>query len=223
LIASAANNVLRLLKIVLNFAVEDEIIEANPAARIKELAGGEYRSWTDDECAAFEKRWPSGTMQRRAYAIALYTGQRRADQVAMTRACRTGGFIRVRQRKTGEDLLIPEHRALTAELATGEQGHISLLTTSAGKAFDEVYYGAWFAEAIDKAGLPEDCVLHGLRKCAARKLAEAGCSEEEIKAVTGHTTTRMIEHYVKDASQTKQASAAILKLENAKGTRAGKR
>lgn len=125
MIAGAANNVSRLLKIVLNFAVEDEIIEANPAARIKELAGGEYRSWTDDECAAFEKRWPSGTMQRRAYAIALYTGQRRADQVAMTRACRTGGFIRVRQRKTGEDLLIPEHRALTAELATGEQGHIS--------------------------------------------------------------------------------------------------
>ena len=113
MIASAAKNVLRLLKIVLNFAVEDEIIEANPAARMKELAGGEYRSWTDDECAVFEKRWPSGMMQRRA------------DQVAMTRACRTGGFIRVRQRKTGEDLLIPEHRALTAELATGEQGHIS--------------------------------------------------------------------------------------------------
>ena len=66
-------------------------------------------------------------------------------------------------------------------------------------------------------------MLHGLRKCAARKLAEAGCSEEEIKAVTGRTTTRMVEHYVKDASQTKRASAAILKLDNAKGTRAGKR
>ena len=33
---------------------------------------------------------------------------------------------------------------------------MSLLTTSRGKAFDPVYYGAWFADAIDDAGLPDD-------------------------------------------------------------------
>ena len=76
---AAANNVLRMLKIVLYFAVEEEILEVNPAARLKELKGGEYRSWTDEECAQFEARWAAGTMQRRAYAIALYTGQRKAD------------------------------------------------------------------------------------------------------------------------------------------------
>jgi hypothetical protein len=41
----AANNVLRLLKIVLYFAVDEELLEVNPAARVKELEGGEYRSW----------------------------------------------------------------------------------------------------------------------------------------------------------------------------------
>jgi hypothetical protein len=56
-------------------------------------------------------------------------------------------------------------------------------------------------------------VLHGLRKCAARKLAEAGCSEGEIRSVTGLKTTRMVEEYTRDASKKKQASAAILKLE----------
>lgn len=50
----AANNVLRLLKIVLNFAVDEEVIDVNPAARMKELKGGEYRSWTDEELAQFE-------------------------------------------------------------------------------------------------------------------------------------------------------------------------
>jgi integrase len=59
-----------------------------------------------------------------------------------------------------------------------------------GKAFDPVYFGAWFADAIEAAGLPDECVLHGLRKTAARLLAEAGCSKEEIKAITGHTTSR---------------------------------
>ena len=66
------------------------------------------------------------------------------------------------------------------------------------------------------AGLPDDCVLHGLRKTASRKLAEAGCSEEEIKSITGHRTSRMVSHYVKGADKKRQASAAILKLENTK-------
>jgi integrase len=56
----------------------------------------------------------------------------------------------------------------------------------------------------------------GLRKTAARKLAEAGCSEEEIKSVTGHTTSQMVSHYTKQASKRKLSSAAIHKLENSK-------
>lgn len=218
----AANNVLRLLKLVLSFAVEEELIDVSPAARIKELKGGSYRSWTDDECTAFEKRWASGTMQRRAYALALYTGQRRADLVAMTKAHRSRGTVQVKQEKTDADLWIAEHSALTVELARGEQGHMSLLTTSKGKAFDPVYFGAWFAEAIDDAGLPDDCVLHGLRKCAARRLAEAGCSEREIMSVTGHKTAAMVSLYVEDANQRVQSSSAILKLENASSTKTGK-
>lgn len=106
-------------KLVLSFAVEEEIIEVNPAARIKELKGGSYRSWTDDECTAFEKHWAPGTMQRRAYALGLYTGQRKADQVAMTKAHRSAGIIQVKQEKTNTDLWITEHSALAAELALG--------------------------------------------------------------------------------------------------------
>jgi hypothetical protein len=90
---AAANNVLRMLKIILYFAVEEELLEVNPAARVKELKGGEYRSWTDEECAQFTARWAPGTVQRRAYAVALYTGQRRSDQVAMTRTHRSSGII----------------------------------------------------------------------------------------------------------------------------------
>ena len=134
----------------------------------------------------------------------------------MSRTDRHLGSIRVVQSKTGEELWIAEHRELTAELARGVAGISNLLTTpTQGKPFDPVYFGAWFADAIEAAGLPDDCVLHGLRKCAARKLAEIGCSEELIKAVTGHDTTRMIAHYVKGANQRKMAQAAISKWENA--------
>ncbi|MFZ0853819.1 MAG: tyrosine-type recombinase/integrase, partial [Hyphomicrobiaceae bacterium] len=145
--------------------------------------------------------------------LALYTGQRKSDLVAMARAHRKAGSIRVVQSKTGEELWIPEHKELTAELGRGDIRHMSLLTTTQGKAFDPVYFGAWFADAIDKAGLSDDCVLHGLRKTAARKLAEAGCSTLQIMSITGHATSRMVDRYTKDADRKKQASAAILKLE----------
>jgi hypothetical protein len=52
---------------------------------------------------------------------------------------------------------------------------MSLLTKPDGSAFDSNGLGIWFAEAIEDAGLPDACVLHGLRKTAARMLAEAGC------------------------------------------------
>ena len=209
----AANTIVRMLKLVLNFAVEEEWIETNPLARMSLLNVGEWRAWTDAELEQFEKYWTPGAMERRAYVLALYTGQRKSDLLTMARAHRKAGFIRVVQSKTGEELWIPEHKKLTAELGRGDIRHMSLLTTTQGKAFYPVYFGAWFADAIDKAGLPEDCVLHGLRKTAARKLAEAGCSTLQIMSITGHTTSRMVDKYVKDADQKKQASAAILNLE----------
>jgi len=95
---------------------------------------------------------------------------------------------------------------------------MSLLTTSRGKGFDPIYFGAWFADAIEEAGLPDDCVLHGLRKAASRRLADAGCSEEEIKSITGQTTSQMVQHYIKRANKKKMARAAILKLENDRQT-----
>ena len=64
--------------------------------------------------------------------------------------------------------------------------HLSLLTRAKNAAFDSDSLRLWFAEAIDQAELPEECVLHGLRKTAARMLAEAGCSVREIMSVTGH-------------------------------------
>ena len=213
----AANSVLRMLKILLNFAVEDDLIEASPAAKFKELPVGEWRAWTDEECQRFENRWAPGSMQRRAYALALYTGQRKQDQITRTRNHRFGGGIHVVQSKTGEELWIREHRELALELGRGVLGIDTLLVTpTQGKPFDESYYGSWFADAIDKAGLSDDCVLHGLRKCAARKLADLGLSEETIKSVTGHVTSRMVAKYVKGANQKRLSIAAMTKWENAK-------
>jgi integrase len=68
------------------------------------------------------------------------------------------------------------------------------------------------ADRIADAGLPERCVTHGLRKAAARWLAEAGCSTREIAAITGHATLREIERYTAKAEQARLARQAMARV-----------
>jgi integrase len=220
----AANQLVSVMRMLLNYAVENELRTDNPAQRIKLFKGGEHRAWTDEECAIFEAHWPPGSMQRRAYMLAKYTGQRCGDVAGMTVAHRNkDGSIRVVQQKTGTEVTIPEHRDLAAELALGG-GHMSLLTKSDGSSFDANGLGQWFADAIEKAGLPDECVMHGLRKTAARMLAEAGCSAHQIASVTGHRSLKEIERYTRQADQKLLSTAAIHLLEqNRNRTASGKR
>jgi hypothetical protein len=51
--------------------------------------------------------------------------------------------------------------------------------------------------------------LHGLRKAQARRLAEAGATHAEGRAVTGHKTDAMFSHYARAADRTQLASSAI--------------
>jgi integrase len=68
-------------------------------------------------------------------------------------------------------------------------------------------------DAISGAGLPMECCPHGLRKAAARRLAEAGCSAKQIMSITGHKTMSEAQRYVDDADQKTLAIDAINKLE----------
>jgi len=54
--------------------------------------------------------------------------------------------------------------------------------------------------------------FHGLRKNAVSALFEAGCTPQEVMAITGHTTLEMINHYGKGANQKRLAQAAMDKL-----------
>jgi integrase len=83
------------------------------------------------------------------------------------------------------------------------------LTTRAGRPFDPDNFGAWFKEQCRKAGLPERASFHGLRKAAARRLAEAGCSANVIAAVTGHKSLREVARYTMAADQLRLARQGI--------------
>ncbi|MDD3030274.1 MAG: tyrosine-type recombinase/integrase [Alphaproteobacteria bacterium] len=59
----------------------------------------------------------------------------------------------------------------------------------------------------------DDLVFHGLRKTAAVRLAEVGCTTEQIKAITGHRTDDMATYYARQANQKVLAKAAMGKME----------
>ena len=61
------------------------------------------------------------------------------------------------------------------------------------------------------------CSAHGLRKAAARRLAEAGCTAHEIAAITGHASLEEIEHYTKAVDQQKLAASAMEKTRTLSG------
>lgn len=215
-----ANDLLARLRVLVAFALDRGLMRDDPTIRIRRRKLGEHHSWTDDELAAFTARWPVGTRERTAFALALYTGQRREDLAAMMWADIAGTRITVVQEKTGTRLVIPLHPELQDALRAWRRTAPAIFPSSQGER--ERMTASWFGEmvgnAIDAAGLPEACVLHGLRKAAARRLAEAGCTAHQIAAITGHTSLREIERYTRTASQERLAQQAMDRLLDEKGT-----
>ncbi len=73
------------------------------------------------------------------------------------------------------------------------------------------------SKAIRAAKLPVRCKAHGLRKAAARRLAEAGCTAKQIQAITGHKTLAEVERYTRKADQVRLARKAMKKQRKADG------
>ena len=110
------------------------------------------------------------------------------------------------------DCVCPLHPELSAALAAWAKTHVSILTTSFGKPFSAAGFGSWMSDKIAAAGLPDRCVTHGLRKAAARRLAEVGCPPHEIMAITGHTSLKEVQRYTEEVDQVRLGDAAIHRL-----------
>jgi integrase len=127
----------------------------------------------------------------------------------MTWADIVGDAIRVAQQKTAAKLIIPIHDSLRRVLTVTGRANATIVTTAYGNAFSVKGFGNMISTAIRDARLPSRCKAHGLRKAAARRLAEAGCSASEIAAITGHKTLAEVERYTRAVDQERLARQAI--------------
>jgi integrase len=99
--------------------------------------------------------------------------------------------------------------------------NVAPLVTERGKPFPGHSFTAWFRKHCDDAGLPKRCVVHGLRKAAARRLADAECNPYEIMAITGHTTLKEATRYTAAFDRAKLARSAMARLAATEGRKTG--
>lgn len=169
--------------------------------------------WSEADIEAFEAHWPSGSRERLALALLVYTGQRRSDVVQMGHQHVADGRISVAQFKGGARLKIRIHPRLQAEIDQ-HPSTMAFMTTQYGLPFTGAGFTNWFVEKARAAGLA-DRTPHGLRKSASRRLAEAGCSAKQIAAITGHKSLSEVERYTRDADQIHLADSAMDRLQEA--------
>lgn len=207
----AANQLVWVMGILMGFAIDREWRETNPCHRIGRIKGGHHKRWPDEAIRHAQATFSEPF--RRAVMLALYTGQREGDCVAMRWDQYDGSAIAVTQIKTGTMVWIPAHRDLKKELDAWDRSSETMLVNTYGKPWKVGSFATRFCTLMTKYPRLKGLVFHGLRKAAASKLAEAGCSTKEIAAITGHLTLQMVELYTREAEQKRLAKRAMRRLE----------
>jgi integrase len=172
---STVNSWLRVLRAVLNDAVAHGLITSNPAERVRALREraddeGDEDDWANalspDELDAYLRGWRDLYPEHLPLITTLVlTGLRWGEATAL----------------------------IWADIENAE--HAWVFANGAGNPYDN---GALFAKnrsVLKHAGVTKHVTIHGLRRTATDLLRRAAVDPVTAKAIIGHTTDRMREHY----------------------------
>jgi integrase len=214
--AGAANDRLKALRAVYKLAVDDDLMETNPAMMVPyiRVPSDGFHTWTEAEVLQYRKHHPLGTKARLACDLLLLLGPRISDVVRLGRQNeRDAGRRIVFQVQKGRDqkfkeLELPILADLRRSIDATRSGHLAYLVTEFGKPFSEKGFGNWFKKRCREAGLPH-CSAHGLRKAGATFAAENGATEHELMAIYGWDSPKQAAIYTRKVRQKKMAARAL--------------
>lgn len=186
-------------------------VKAPKAARTPLDGEDGHPTWTAEDVARFEARWPLGTRARVAFDVLRYTGLRRGDAARLGRPHVTDGVLRIRTEKTGEWVALRVGPALLASLAAGPTGELTFIAGERGRPLTKESFGNQFRDWCAAAGVTKSA--HGLRKLAATIAAENGATVAELEAMFGWSGGRMASLYTRAADRKRLGLAASAKLE----------
>lgn len=213
----AAQSLRKQLRRLFSYAKRLDWIADNPvddAERINTPKTPGFYSWSEEDIAMYQAHHALGTRARLALELMLWTGQRRGDARLLGPEHVKNGQIVIRQGKTGTVLWLPAAPQLVEAISAMQRvGFKAFLVTDYGKPFSRAGFGNKMRSWCDEAGLPQ-CTAHGLRKAMARRLAEAGESQQAIKAVGGWKGDAEVSTYTAGADQRRLAIGAIGRASN---------
>lgn len=224
---SEANNWAKVIRGMLDYAVDLEMIAVNPAARVKPLTipnKDGYRTWRDDEIDSFCAHWSRGSLPRLTLTLALCTGAARGDLVCLGWPNVQADRLRYRRQKTGASVDIPILPSLAEELTQIPPGQMTFLETAAGHVRSPVALAGMMTRWCTAAGLGDHDAnghllsLHGLRKAGARRFAEAGANPYDLCAWFGWNDIKQAMHYCRMYDRAKAADRAAGMMAEAQPT-----
>jgi integrase len=219
---TVAKRLLTILNALVVEALDLGWIKINPLVGLKvTLPKSEgILNWEEEEVAHYRANYPMGTMERAALELLLNMAARREDAIRMGPAHVKNGELTYTQIKTGAHLTIPLLPAtLEAIAALGPNGHLVFLLNDSSRPFTEENFTKWFAKRCRRISLNrasktgKKLSAHGLRKATCVALAEAGCTDQHIKAISGHMSLKEVERYTKGVRQKLMARQAMKMLQ----------
>jgi len=198
-----ANNYLKAMNGLFQWAVKNDHRETNPCAGVERLTvkSDGFPAWTLEDARAFRATWAEGTMQRLAFELLLHVGSRRGDLTDMGRQHLRGNVLSFRTSKTGSVVTVELPDYVVNLIDATKTGDLHFIVTSHGKPFSNAGFGNWFGEAARKAGIEKNA--HGLRKLAATIAADEGATAHELMAQFGWASPKQAEVYTRGADRAK--------------------
>ncbi len=214
-----ADNYIAKLASLLEFTVERDWIDFNPARGIPKLSKGEHDPWPAhviEWCLAH-----AGPMLGLAIVTGLCSAQRLSDVIRMQHGWHDRRMMHIQASvKTGKSANIPMHPFWLQWLDRVERRSITILYDRFGRPFSKTgRIQERLRRLMHSLGYVDKkrqllYTFHGLSKKACCYLIETGLSDSEVTAVVGKTT-ETVRHYAKQASDLMIAKAAADRITKA--------
>jgi integrase len=210
-----ARNFLDAMRGLFRWALNARLVKTNPTAGVqnpKRQKGDGFRPWTEEDVAAYQRRWPIGTRQRVWLDVLLYSGLRRGDAVRLGRQHVRDGVAQLKTEKSRStvEVTLPILPVLAETLAAGPCGDLAFICGERGEPLTKESFGNLFRAACKAAGVPGSA--HGVRKIAATTAANNGATVAQLNALFGWRGSAMASLYTEKADRRRLALDAIHKL-----------
>lgn len=212
---TSANVAFDVLKIILDYAIRIELIESNPCDKVKRLGAKpkEKAVFTDDDInKLFALEWKNKAVRTMCYLSAntgMRIGEIRALQgyqihkdYILVDASISACFDR-KSTKSGKPRIIPISEKIYNELCFFIREEDDYLFTYGGeKAISYSSVTDTLKEMLIKAELDsKGFTFHSFRHYFNTKLIASGVQAEKVRAVIGHSSEVMTEHYLHLSSE----------------------